>query len=347
MATQTGKSMNKNTTYRTIMKALARGEYASVYWLEGEEPFFVEEIIKTISQQVLPPQEQKLAQQVLYGKDVKLLELLHQARQFPMGASKRVLIVKEAQQMTDLAAKKSQKAFIRYLQQPARFTILAFAGTASAAPGALTQALRDHACLLRTRKLHERELIAWLTEQAKSMQLMLSEKALFMLLENIGNDLHKMAHTLAILRVNHKENESINDEKVQHYTGFSRQYSFFELQKALGTRDRSGLYKIMDHMANDPKNYPPLRIVNSLLDYFLKLLKYRVHDGGYKQDMAAELGVRPYFLDEYRKAAKNYPMRRLLRCITALHQADLAIKGWVASSGTGVIRALLYQLSRE
>lgn len=337
--------MDKNIAYRKIMEGLSRKNYARVYWLEGEESFFIDEISKRLSEEVLEPSARSFNEQVVYGKDANLLEILNQARQFPVASPKRLVLVREAQQLPDLSKKAYQQALIRYVEKPVPFTVLVFCYKGGRAPKILAQSLQTHAAFLRTKKLYDEQVIRWITDRAKQQGLLLSKKAVLMLFEHVGQSLHALANALDVLAIHWVAGEVIDDEKVQYYTGFSKEYNIFELQRAIGNFNMPKMYKIIDHMVHNVKGYPPQRIVYGLFDYFYKVLLCSAYAQKSNKHVADILGINPYFLSEYRQVANRYSTARIARCVLALQQADVALKGMGAStSAVVIVKELLYRL---
>lgn len=315
--------------YHSILKDLKSGVFAPVYFLQGEETFFIDSITDFVELNALDATQKSFNQVVLYGKDTSLVEVVGAARRYPMMGERQVVIVKEAQDLADWRKEDRQTMLLNYLENPLPSTILVFAYKYKSLDKRtkLGKALEKKTVLLSTKKLYDNQIPDWIQSYASTQGIKIENNAVIVLSENIGNNLKRIANELEKLKLNLKAGDAIDAAMIQRYVGISKDYNIFELQKAIGGRNKSKAFKIMNLFASDVKANPPVLIVSGLFSYFSKLLL--IHHSGSKEQGAISkiIGVNPYFVREYLQAAANYPIRKVIGSLSAIKEADLQLKG--------------------
>ncbi len=335
-------------TPQQVLAALKRKEYAPVYFLQGEEPYYIDLIIDYIGKNVLSDSEKAFNLTVVYGKDYSMSEILTHARRFPMGSEWQVVIVKEAQEQQDLKREEGRKQLATYVQspQPATLLVWAYKYKTLDARKSLSKVLAKHAVLVNTKKVYDHQVSAWITAYVQEQGLSITEKASLMLQEFIGNDLSRLASELDKIQLNLEEKAEIDDTLVQEYVGISRTFNAFELQRALAKKDLAKACRIVLHFEANAKKNPAIPIVALLFSFFSKLLL--LHNAKDQSQLALSnvLQVSPYFVQEYILAAQYYPLSQVIQNIHHLHQADLQLKGvdYPAVPEGQVLKALIAKL---
>lgn len=316
-------------TPQQVLEALKNKQYAPVYFLQGEEPYYIDLISDYIEHKVLNKAEKSFNLTVVYGKEQTVSQILTHARRFPMMAERQVVIVKEAQEMQDLNSEVGQKLLKSYLINPQPTTLLVFAHKHKILDGrkSISKLLDKYAMRVTTKKLYDSQLPAWIRNYVKEKNLTITEKATLMLQEFVGNDLERLANEIEKIGINLKKETQINDEVIQKYVGVSKEYNVFELQKALLRRDIVKANQIIQYFEANPKNNPVIPIIALLFTFFSKLLIIHHSKNKPQQHLAEVLQVNPYFFNEYLLAAQNYPLQKVIENIEYLHQADLQSKG--------------------
>ena len=316
-------------TPQQVLKALKQKQYAPVYFLQGDEPYYIDLVTNYIEKNVLSASEKDFNLTVVYGKDHSMSEILTHARRFPMGSEQQVVIVKEAQEQSDLKREEGRKHLEAYIQspQPATLLVWAYKYQTLAARMSLGQVLARQAVLMNAKKIYENQVGAWITAYVRERALSITDKATSMLQEFIGSDLSRLANELDKIRLNLKENVEIDDTLVQEYVGISRTFNAFELQKALAQKDLTKACRIVSHFEANAKKNPAIPLVALLFSFFSKLLLLHHAKDQSQSVLVSILQVSPYFVQEYRLAAQHYPLPQVIKNIHHLHQADLQLKG--------------------
>lgn len=336
------------SSYQQIAKHLKAREYAPVYLLHGDEPYYIDKISDEIEANVLTDAEKGFNQTIVYGKDVDVAALLNHARRFPMMSDKQVVIVKEAQVVSDLLKEDGIKMMEGYLQNPLPSTILVFNYKHKTLDKRtkLAKAFEKYAVVMESKKLYENQVADWVFAYVKEKGFTIGEKAAFLLSQYIGNNLERLSHEIDKILINFKEPLRIETGHIQKYVGISKEYNAFELQKAIATQDMPMAIRIANYFEANPKNNPLLPVISTIYSLFSKLLIVHKEDNKSDNHIASVLGIHRFFAGEYTLAARNYPIPKVIENIGHIRQADLASK----SIGTGtitqgqVLRELIYKL---
>ena len=336
------------STFADILKEINSGKYSPVYFLQGEETFFIDTIIFAIEENALEESQKGFNQVILYGKDTSLVDVIGAAKRYPMMGDRQVVIVKEAQESKEWTKEDRQSLILNYLENPLASTILVFGYKYKSLDKRtkLGKAFEKHAVFLNAKKLYDNQVPDWIRGYCKSRQVKIEDQALMMLSENIGNNLQRLANEIEKLLLNLKENDSINAQMVQRYVGISKDYNIFELQKCLGIMNKHKAHKIADYFAANPGNNPLVLTIYSLFSYFSKLLMIHQSSDKSERAIASLIGVNPFFVKEYLIATRNYPLNKVVQNIKYLHEADLQSKGigFATKKEGPVLTELVYKL---
>jgi len=317
-----------------IIKNLKGGQYAPIYFLQGEEPYYIDLISNYIEQNALDASAKGFNQIILYGKDVGVNDILGNAKRFPMMSDRQVVIVKEAQNIPDLGKEAGEKPLLHYLEHPLPSTILVFCYKHKKLDQrkALYKSLEKHAVLLTSGKLYENQIPEWIRGYFSQKEFKITDKSVFMLAEFIGNNLERLSNEIDKMLINFKEKIEINDHHIQKYIGISKEYNAFELQKAVAYKEIMKANKIINYFEANPKNNPVIPIISLLYSFFSKLLLG--HSATDKSDgnLARVLKINRFFIRDYMAAMKNYPVQKVVGVIHDLRHADLQSKGVNASN---------------
>lgn len=320
--------------YAQILSDLKKKVYHPVYFLMGDEPYFIDAISDYIEQHVLDEMEKEFNQTVLYGRDVDLATVLSAAKRFPMMSNYQVVIVKEAQNIREFGAKEKadkddKPPFLGYIENPQKSTILVICYKYKTLDKrtSLAKSIAKHAVLFDSKKLYENQVPDWIMGYLKGKSFSISPKAAALLTEYLGNDLSKIANELDKLMINLPAKAEITEQHIQDNIGISKDYNIFELQTALGKRDILKANRIINYFAANPKDNPLVVTLVSLHSFFSKLLMFHFTPDKSKNNIASALGVHPFFVGDYERAARNYPVQKLRNIIGELREYDLKSKG--------------------
>ena len=330
-----------------ILTDLKRKIFKPIYFLSGEEAYYIDMVSDYIEKNVLDESEQEFNQTILYGKEADMNTIISAAKRFPMMSEYQVIIIKEAQNLkefgkgsgsgdddddSDTPAKKSSgsvNALVAYLQQPQTSTILVFCYKYKTLDKRSTiyKSLQKNHVYLETKKLYDNKIPEWITEFVQEHKFKISPKASYLLAESLGNDLSKIANEVKKLFINLKEGEEITLELVQDNIGISKEFNVFELQDALAKKDILKANRIINYFSANEKEHPSVMTLSSLYGYFTKVLLYHFVPDKSKFVVAQALGVNPFFVDGYVNAAKNYNTAKLKSIFSYLKEYDLKTKG--------------------
>lgn len=331
-----------------VLTTLKNRQFAPIYFLQGEEPFYIDRISDFIEKNALPEHEKGFNQVVFYGKDVTVANLLTQARRFPMMAERQVVIVKEAQDIPDLNREDAIKLLEAYVQRPLASTILVLNHKYKTLDGrkSLAKLLDAHAVLVESKKLYDNKLPEWITGYVKSTGFTIHPKATQLLADHVGNDLSRLSNEIDKLLLNYRKKTEISADAVQQFVGISKEYNIFELQKALVQRDVLKANQIVQYFEANPKSNPLIQVVATLFTFFCKVLL--AHTSSDKTDAALGklLGVHPFIAKEYAQAAQAFPLPKVVRVVHYLRAADLQCKGVDAGQLTEgqILRELVFKV---
>ena len=335
---------------QTVLKELKKGRYAPVYFLQGDEPFYIDQITEYIEENALSETEKGFNQIILYGKDSDMPAVLTNAKRFPMMANRQVVLVKEAQELADLQQKGGQEMLAHYVQHPLPSTVLVFSYKYKLLSKklALTKALDQFAVLVESKKMYDNQVPDWIIRWVEQQNQTIEEQAVQMLMDHIGNNLERLANELEKVSINlEKESQTaITADLVQKYVGISKEYNAFELQKAIAQGNFSKAFQIVYYFAANPKANPLIPTIALLFTFFSKLLLVHQATDKTERGLASLLKVHPFFVKEYRVAAVNYPLPKVIRNISLLRRADLNSKGIENTTGNDdqILKGLVYQL---
>ena len=272
---------------------------------------------------LLPEEERAFNLSVFYGKDADWAAVINACRRYPMFAERQVVLLKEAQQMRDISKLES------YIQQPLQSTIFVVSYKDKRVDGRskLAKLLKEKGELLSTKKMYDNLLPEWVTGLLHSKGLSIQQRALYLLIDHIGNDLVRIQSEIEKMQINLGERKMIYEDDVEKFVGVSKEYNVFELTSALGRRDLAKAFRIVQYFESNPKTAPVQMVLPALYSFFSKVyMIFGVPDADEKS-AAAALGVSPYFVKDYQQAAKNYGFSGTENALLLLQQFNLKSVG--------------------
>lgn len=310
--------------FEQILSDLEKKIYKPIYFLHGEEEFFIDIVCDYIAGNVLSESEKEFNQSVMYGKDVDVPAIIDTARRFPMMANHQVLIVKEAQEIDDLEKLKD------YARDPVKTTILVICHKHKAYDSRkiLPKTIQKTGVVMKSDRMYDNKIPGWITDQLKEKGFSITPEATRLLTASLGNDLVKIRMELGKLILNLQPGDTIDPEIIEQNIGISKDFNVFNLQKAMGEGNMYVVNMICRHFAANPKTNPLPLTLAMLYQFFAKLLI--MHSSKNKSNnnaLAAELSISPYFLREYKTAAKRFSISKTRQAIHLLREYDLKFKG--------------------
>lgn len=312
-------------TYEEIISDLKNRIFKPVYFLAGEEPYYIDLITEYIQEKVLPEAEKAFNQIILYGDDTNIAAIIDTARRFPMMASHQVLIIKEAQSLKKL------DDLIIYLEKPLLSTILVFSYKYNTIDKRtrLYKTLESHGVYFESSRIRDYLIPAWIERYLMIKGIKTDPSASAMLTEYLGTDLHKIVNELDKLIITLPPGKPfITTSLIEKNIGISKDYNNFELQKAIGEKNILKANMIVHYFADNPKDNPITLSIASLFGFFSKLLTFHYLTDKSKNNVAAVLKVNPFFVKEYENSASKYNVSKTVQIISLLRTYDMKSKGY-------------------
>jgi DNA polymerase-3 subunit delta len=312
-------------TYEEIISDLKNRIFKPVYFLAGEEPYYIDLITNYIEDKVLPEEEKAFNQMILYGDDTSIPSIIDTARRFPMMASHQVIIVKEAQTL-----KKIDDLLI-YLEKPLLSTILVFCYKYKTLDKRtrLYKILESHDVYFESARIRDYLIPGWIEKYLMTKGIMTDPSASAMLTEYLGTDLHKIVNELDKLIITLPEGKPmITTSLIEKNIGISKDYNNFELQKAIADKNILKANMIIQHFANNQKDNPVTLSISSLFGFFSKLLIYHYLTDKSKNNVAAALKINPFFVKDFEGSAAKFNVAKTVQIISLLRTYDLRSKGY-------------------
>jgi DNA polymerase III subunit delta len=332
---------------KKIFTDIRTRKYAPVYFLQGEETFYIDQIADYIEANALSDSEKGFNQVIVYGKDVAMATILTHARRFPMMAERQVVIVKEAQDIQDLNKEIGGKLLLDYLAKPVPSTVLVFCHKHKSLDKRkeLGKKIDQLSVCLSTKKLYDNQLPEFVAEYARDKKISIDDRGIMALCEYVGNDLHRLANELDKLAIA-AGSGTISADQVMNQVGVSKEYNIFELQKAIIQRDTLLANKIVNFFEANTKKNPMIPVVAYLFSFFSKLLAASQAPDKSDKGLVSVLKISPYAAKDYSLALRHYPAEKIIQTIGCIKDADLKLKGVNSGADTEgqIFRELVYRI---
>lgn len=313
-----------------ILADLKNRIFHPIYLFSGDEPYFIDQLSDYIEDHLLSDVEKEFNQTVVYGRDLKAREIISMARRYPMMANYQVVIVKEAQDLEDI------EEFTPYAEKPVQTTILVLCYKYGKIDKRkkLAKAVEKNGVFFESARLYDSMIPEWIQGYVKRLGYSITEKAPYLLLEFLGNDLSRIVNEIGKLCINLAPGSKVTEEYIERNIGISKDYNVFELQKALGSKNVFKANQIIQHFASNTRENPLVKVIPILFTYFSKVLLYHTLQDKSRNNVASALSVKPFFVPDFQVAAKNFSVGRLQTVVSLLHEYDLRAKGVNNGSAT-------------
>jgi DNA polymerase-3 subunit delta len=305
------------------------GNLKPIYFLMGEEPYYIDKLTEFIEQNALEEHERDFNQSILYGRDVTMEDVIGTAKRFPMMADRQVVVVREAQELSRTIDKLET-----YAENPQPTTVLVFAYKYKTLDKRkkITKLLDKVGVVFESKKLYENQVGDWIKRVLSGQGYSIENKAVAMLVEFLGTDLSKINNELEKLKIILPKGHTFTPNDIEENIGFSKDFNNFELRKAIGEKNQVKAYQIIDYFSQNPKDNPLVVTTGLVFGFFSQLLQYHGLKDKSQANAAKILKVNPYFVKDYEVAFRNYPMKKVSAIVAALRTLDLKSKGVGAAS---------------
>jgi DNA polymerase-3 subunit delta len=299
--------------------------FDAVYWLEGEEPFYIDQVVQYAEHHLLPETEQAFNMSIFYGKDADWAEVVNACKRYPVFADKQLVIIKEAQHMH----KDSLDKLATYIANPLSSTILIVAHKDKNVDGrsGLAKILKTKAVVVSTKKMYDNKLPEWVMAWIAERGYQISPKAVQIIVDHIGNDLNRIQNELEKLIVNLGDRKKITEDDIEKFIGISKEYNAFEFQDAIAQKNFSKAIKMIQFFESNSKAAPIQLILPTLYAFFSKL--YAIYGLGSSDErrIASEVGIPPFLVKNYTAAARNYPYGKVEQILLGIQEYNLKVIG--------------------
>jgi DNA polymerase-3 subunit delta len=301
-----------------IISDWKKKQFRPLYWLEGEEEYFIDKAVDYAEHHILSESEASFNLSIFYGKDANWADVMNACRRYPMFAERQVVILKEAQQMKDV------EKLEPYMENPLSSTILvvSYKDKKLDARKKFTKYVKENGVVITTKKLYDRDVPAWTQDLVHARGLTITPKGLALLADHIGNDLSRIENEINKISVNLGKRTSINEDDIENYIGVSKEFNVFELQSALAAKDMARAIRIVQYFESNPKAGPVQLILPSLYSFFSKVFMIQAIAGD-ERTVATQIGVNPYFVKDYIQAYRLYGSAGVENILLLLHQYNL------------------------
>ena len=328
--------------YKEIISSISNKDLNPVYFLMGDEPYYIDKLSDEFSKKLLTAEEQEFNQVTLYGKDITTEQIISEAKQFPFGSEKRVVIVKEGQHLKNIEILDS------YLDNPQHSTVLviSYKGKSIDKRKNFGKNLTKKCIVFESKKLYDNKIPAWILAYVKEKGFSIDNSATAVLAEYLGTDLSKITNELNKLMLIVKKEEHITTKLIEYHIGISKDYNVFELQNALGQKHVIKANRIINHFSENTKNHHIVPVISALFSYFQKIMVYHFLEDKTTKSAATALKVNPFFVRQYQAAAKNYNKRQLYYIFEHLKEYDLKCKGVnnKSTDQSGLLKELIFKI---
>lgn len=313
-----------------------------IYFLTGEEPYFINKIVDNLTSNILTEEEKEFNQTILYGQETNINEVINQAKQYPFGCERRLIIVKEAQHI------KKIEDLEKYLENPQKHTILVICYNNKSIDKRkkIVKIIKEKFCFFESKKIYLEKIPNWIINNLKEKNYQIDQKAAYLLSNHIGNDLTKINNEINKLTLSIKNNTIINTEIIEKYVGISKDYNIFEFQDSIAKKNIFKAYNILAYFSKNTKTHNIIPIINNLFLFFQKIIILNSLKDKSNASISSNLKINPYFISQYKLTAKNYSPTQVIIILQHLKEYDLKSKGVNNNSTnqTELLKELTYKI---
>jgi len=309
--------------YQDIITSISNKNLEPIYFLTGDESYYIDKLCSEFANNILNSEQKEFNQVILYAKDISTDQIIAEAKQFPFGAEKRVVIIKEAQHLKNI------EILYSYLENPQINTVLiiCFKGRKIDRRKKFGKKLYDTCVIFESNKLYDDKIPKWILTYIEDHGYTIEDSAIAILSQYLGANLSNISNELDKLMLIVKQEETITSKTIEDHIGISKEYNIFELQNALGKKDVLKANRIINYFSKNTKNHHIVQIISALFLFFQKIMIYHFLDDKSPKSASTSLKVNPFFVRQYHTAAINYNKNQLFKIFEQLKTYDLKSKG--------------------
>lgn len=329
--------------YDALRKSIRKAEYQPVYWLQGIETYFIDQLANLLQKYVVPEQEKDFAEKILYGKEVQWTEVLDLARQLPMLGERQLIVLRQAQECPLNST--AIKALELYLENPPEHTILVvlYRGkNLSVKSSRLNKLLTPW--IFTSHPIREWNIEAYIGQTLTARKIEFGSKIPALLAEHIGTDLSLLHQELDKLELSLPENRVLDEILLENQIGISREFNLFELQDALAQHKWVRALELAYHIETSAEPQALVRNIGGLYTFFSNLLLVKTQLGTPPAHIAKDLGMQEFMVKKLMIIAAKFSYKNLTGIINLLADFDLKSKGIGSTSDQGLLRELIFKI---
>jgi len=331
-------------TYKQLLNEMENKKFHSIYLFSGEEPYYIDLLTNYIAENALTEAEKAFNQTIVYGKDTSIDSIIGAARRYPMASEKQVVIIKEAQDLKDI------DDLIYYVEKPLKSTIFVISHRNKAFDKRkkLYKAIEKAGEIFESKKLYDNQIPEWISEYLKDRKFDIQPDAAVVLTESLGADLKKIANELdKLLIMLPQGTKRITTADIEKNVGISKDFNNFELNNAISEGNILKANRIINYFAQNQKDNNIIVTIATLFSHFQKILTYHfIENKNDNKEIANALKINPFFVKDYKAAAKKFNPAKTVHVISLLREYDLKSKGVdnVSSSAGELLKELIFKI---
>ena len=306
-----------------ILSHFDKRQFSPVYLLTGEENYYIDLLTSKFEEEILDEAERDFNLTTLYGLETNAKEICSFAKQYPIMSEKRLIIVKEFQQID----KKELSQLSFYVERPLASTILVLVNKNKTIDKKFSDKVNKSGIVFESAKLYENKVIPWIDKYVRDKRFLIETSATSLIFECIGNNLQKIANEIDKMSINLKEGSQITQSDVANHIGVNKDYNIFELQNAIGRLNHTKINKIVNYLLANTNENPIQAMLPNLFAYFVKVIITAQLKDKTNESVASAIGVSPYFAKDYIYASQIFPLEKLYQNIEMIKDYDLKTKG--------------------
>ena len=310
-------------TFEGVIRDIREKRYHPVYFLMGEETFYIDVISDFLEEHLLGEAEREFDLTVLYGRDTDVNGVVSSAKRYPMMGGHHLVMVKEAQHLKQI------EELLPYVQKPSSTTVLVICYKYKSYDRRkkLLREIDKSGVVFEGKRLYDNQVPGWISDYVKRKGYRIGPQAVQMLADHLGADIGKIVNELGKVFINLKRGEEITPVVIEENIGISKDFNIFEFQQALGERNAHKAFQIATYFADNPRANPLVLTLGVLYQYFSKVLIYHSLQDKSRKNVATALSVNEFFVNQYQRAAANYPTGKLIQIMGHLRECDIKSKG--------------------
>jgi len=328
--------------FKSIIQSIKAKDFKPIYFLHGEEPYFIDAISNAIIENSLDEAERDFNQAIVYGKDSDVIQVISQAKEYPMMAQRRLVVVREAQDL------KKIEELASYMEEPNESTVFVinYKFKKFDSRKKLFKAAKKNGIVYQSDKIKEYNLFGWINSYVKDRGYSITPKASELLVEFLGDDLSKVINEFNKLEILVEKGTTINEVHIEENIGISKDYNVFELVNAIAIRDVTKANVIINYFDHNPKAGSIIMVIANIFKLHSQMMKVHFLGNKSKENVAASLKMHPFVAQKMLNSIKIYNPKKIAANISTLHEYDLKSKGVDNPSSTPgqLMKELIYKL---